>query len=131
MRRNQVTEHQKIKEMLDALAGKRANLDVLREEKNELLEEAMTPEIRQAFHDIETRYDDSHVPKAISELEVEIKEATLAIGESVKGDSLHAVWNKQRITWNNPGLEGFAKAHPEILALRKIGKASVSIRRAP
>lgn len=65
---------------------------------------------------------------AIDTVTKDIKSTVLEHGQSVKATHLHAVWSKPRISWNNKGLDGYAIAHPEILAFRKEGRPSVSIR---
>lgn len=64
----------------------------------------------------------------IALLRSEIEQQTLALGESVKGDRLMAVWSKPRITWDGRVLEGYLIAHPELAAARRVGQPSVSIR---
>ena len=57
-----------------------------------------------------------------------IKAAVIEQGATVKGDYLMAVYSKPRVTWDSKLLDGYAVAHPEINAARKIGEPSVSIR---
>ena len=64
----------------------------------------------------------------IEEIEANVKEAVLAKGETVKGSQMAAVWNKGKTSWDEKLLEGYAVAHPEILAARKVGKPTVSFR---
>lgn len=54
--------------------------------------------------------------------------AVVALGASVKGEHLHAVYSKGRATWDGKLLEGYAVAHPEVLACRNVGEPTVSIR---
>lgn len=61
-------------------------------------------------------------------LESEIKDAVIASGSSVKSLSLQAVYSKPRETWEGAKLSAYAIACPEILAFRKVGQPSVSIR---
>lgn len=128
---NKMTDHQKVRKMLGILAGKRARLETTHDERAEARDKILTAEIQLALAAVDKRYadKDADLIKAIAELEDEIKETTLVIGETVKGGTLYAVWNSPRITWAKE-LEFFAKAHPEIEAFKKVGKASVSIRRA-
>lgn len=49
--------------------------------------------------------------------------------ETVRGESLMAVYSKPRVTWDGKGLTGYMVAHPEIEAFKKVGKPSVSIRK--
>ena len=58
----------------------------------------------------------------------EIKQAVVQSGASVKGAHLHAVYIKGRVTWDTKGLDKFAVAHPEVVAYRKQGEPSVSLR---
>lgn len=64
----------------------------------------------------------------IAATEAEVKADVIALGESVKGTTLHAIYAKGRSSWDSGKLEGFAAAHPEILQFRKIGEPSVSLR---
>jgi hypothetical protein len=57
-----------------------------------------------------------------------IKAAVIENGATVKGAHLMAVYSKPRVTWDGKILDGYAVAHPEINAARKVGEPSVSIR---
>jgi hypothetical protein len=59
----------------------------------------------------------------------QVKDKVLLLGESVKGEDLQAVWSKGKTSWNSQQLLGFAKAHKEILEMRKEGAPSISIRK--
>ena len=64
----------------------------------------------------------------IDELETEITAAVLEKGETVKTDHISAIWNKGKTTWDGKLLEGYALAHPDINAARKVGNPTVSFR---
>jgi hypothetical protein len=64
----------------------------------------------------------------VATLRQEIETATLALGETVRGAELMAVWSKPRVAWDGKILDGFAFAHPELLAARHVGQPSVIIR---
>jgi len=64
------------------------------------------------------------VDEKIGELEEMLKQAALLRGASVAGEQLQVVVSKPRTTWDSAGLNGYAVAHPEILAFRKQGDAS-------
>lgn len=64
----------------------------------------------------------------IDDLESEISAAILDMGESVKTEHISAIWNKGKTTWDGRLLEGYAIAHPDILAARKVGEPTVSFR---
>ena len=64
----------------------------------------------------------------IDDLESEITAAILDLGETVKTDHISAIWNKGKTTWDGKLLEGYALAHPDILAARKVGEPTVSFR---
>jgi hypothetical protein len=70
----------------------------------------------------------STVNERVTGLESEIKAFVASLGESVKGSRLHAVYSKPRVSWDTKKLDGYAAGHPEILAFRKEGEPSVSIR---
>lgn len=68
----------------------------------------------------------------VGRLEKKIKQHILDTGETaeVKGVTIRLRTGYTRITWNSKALEGYAVAHPDILALRSESeiKPSVSIR---
>jgi len=66
----------------------------------------------------------------IQDLEAEITADVLEKGETVKTDHISAIWNKGKVTWDGKLLEGYALAHPDINAARKIGSPTVSFRLA-
>ena len=64
----------------------------------------------------------------IKSLEEEITAAVLEKGETVKTERISAIWNKGKTTWDGKLLEGYALAHPDINAARKVGSPTVSFR---
>jgi len=125
-------DHQKVQLLLESLAEKRALQEVIRLDKEKARDSVLTAEIRQALADIDAEFSDGEEAAAISvtNLEDVIRATTLEIGETVKGDTLYAVFSKPRTSWDSKGLAGFAVAHPEIEMFKKVGKPSVSIRPA-
>ena len=115
---------------LNALANYRQERSALEAEKKQLIDDLIPTEIRKQIAAIEAEYAQraEGVEANISELETAIKDEVKAIGETVKGDFLMAVWTKGRTSWDDKSLSGYSKAHPEILEYRKQGEPSVSIR---
>ena len=122
---------QAITEKLDRLAEFHAQRDVLNIDKQALIDQLLTPEIKSRLAEIEAEFGEKAeaVNANIAALEAEIKAAILTHGESVKGQHFQAVWSRGRVAWDDKGLSGYAKAHPELLEFRKQGEPSVSIRR--
>lgn len=117
---------------LDRIAELRAFEDVLKLEKQALIDQVITPEIKAKIAEIEAEF----APKIetaeleVDALEAEIKAEVLAEGKSVKGASLMAVFNKGRAGgWDSGALEGMAKFIPQILTAKKPdGEPTVSFR---
>jgi hypothetical protein len=65
----------------------------------------------------------------IKKLEAEIKAAVKEAGESVKGQYIHAVYVRGRITWNTDKMEAWRKDHPFLDDARKEGEPSITLRR--
>ena len=123
---------------LDQLAEYQAQWDVLALDQQALIDGILTPEIKARIREIEARFAPhlEAVSTAQATLEAEIKADVLRRAaeeeikdKSVKGAWLHAVWSKGRVSWDTRGLDGYAKAHPEIETFRQEGLPSVSIRR--
>src|SRR5262249_14105144 len=64
----------------------------------------------------------------VAALEEAIKAEVAEHGASVKGAHVQAVFTRGRVTWDTRGLDGYARAHPEVLAFRKEGDPSISLR---
>lgn len=63
-----------------------------------------------------------------SALEAEIKNDVLLTGQSVMTDVYQAVYVKGRVSWDNDGINNYARMHPEVLKFRKEGQPSVTLR---
>jgi hypothetical protein len=63
-----------------------------------------------------------------SALEAEIKNDVLLRGESLHGGVYQAIYMKGRVSWDSPGINEYARDHPEVLQYRKEGQPSVSLR---
>ena len=61
-------------------------------------------------------------------LEDEIEEEVLKLQKSLKGQGIDVIYNKGRESWDGKILTGYAVAHPEILAAKKVGQPTVSFR---
>ena len=57
-----------------------------------------------------------------------IKLRVMEVRATMKRGPVQAVYTAPKTTWDGKQLQGYAAAHPEILAFRKIGSPSVSIR---
>ena len=121
---------QQIKEMLDKLADFQSQRDIAMMEKQRLLDEVYSAEIKSRMAEIEAEFADQTeaVSSNIVALESEIKQAIIEHGASVKGSVYHGVFAKGRVSWDTKSLDGYATAHPELLTFRKEGEPSVSIR---
>jgi len=119
-----------IKQLLDTLAENLTRRDLIELNKQLLIEDILTPEIKARIQEIETEFADkiNGVNNTIAELETVIKKEVIEYGNSVEGMYLHAIYNG-KITWDTKSLDGYVKAHPELLEFCKRGEPSVSIRR--
>lgn len=67
---------------------------------------------------------DDNIRKLTEEIKAEIK----ALGTSVKGQYMQAVYVKGRVTWDSSKMDGYAVGHPECLFMRREGEPSVTLR---
>ncbi len=120
---------QDIKAKLDELAEVRAAVDLTRadfESKRAEILKAVQAELEALDAEFKPMLETSE--QRIAALELEIKEAVLQRGASVKGSRIYAVYYRGRVTWDRDGLERYAAAHPEIVEFRREGAPSVSLR---
>lgn len=118
-------------EKLNELAELKAQSDLLKLKKRELIDGILTPEIKSQIADVEAEFEpqETAIREKSSQAEKSVKAEVLEIGSSVKGVALQAVWSKGRTKWNDTELMQYLTVHPEIAYLRTVGKPSVSIRK--
>lgn len=116
---------------LDQLANFMAQRDVLNLQKQELIDQVLTPEIKARLEEIEAEFGGrmEAVDANIAELEAEVRQQVLQHGSSVKGTFLRVSWHKGRVSWDTRSLDHYAHQHPEIIAFRKQGEPYVSIQK--
>ncbi len=114
---------------LNDLAAVRERLEALKAEKDSQEKVILAP-VQAELQALASKYNEqiASLEMQATDLESEVKTEVLTLKESVKGDRLHAVWAKGRVSWDDGKLVGYAEAHPEILPWRKVGEPSVSIR---
>ena len=116
---------------LDRLAQVRAEKDLLRIKKQELIDSVLTHEIKTKIKAIDIEFEPIFdiANRAAADLEVEIKKEVIAKKEAVKGKLLQGSYSKGVRSWDLDKLDGYAVAHPEINQFKKPAKPSVSIRK--
>lgn len=117
-----------IQEDLSQLSVLRGALTSLNRDKDGIIQQLLAncPDLQETYNHLNQNIQ--HISERISEVEKEVKDEVIVLGESVKGDSLHAVFSSGKTSWDTKGLDGFAVANPKILKFKKTGKPSVSIR---
>ncbi len=116
-------------ELLDRLYDAKCQADVLRINHDEQQAKILAV-VQDQLDALEAEYLPmaNTISTRIAELEAEAKAQAIKSGESIKGAYLMAVYAKPRVTWDSTKLDGYAAAHPEINAFRKVGEPSVSFR---
>ena len=69
----------------------------------------------------------SNTEATASALKAKIVELAKSAGESVAGARYRATYVKGKVTWDDKGLIGYSKAHPEVMELRTTGEPSVRV----
>jgi hypothetical protein len=119
--------YEKIEKYSDLTFG----IDAINQEKQALIDEVLTPEIKEKLAEIDAEFDPKveEILQQKSTLEAEIKQEVLQAGRTVKGTYHAFVWSKPRVSWDTKALDGYAAAHPEIQRFRAEGAPSVSVRK--
>jgi hypothetical protein len=120
--------YEKIEKYSDLMFG----IDAINQEKQTLIDEVLTPEIKEKLAEIDAEFDPKieEISQEKAALEAEIKQEVLEAGRTVKGTYHSFVWSKPRVSWDTKALDGYAAAHPEIQQFRIEGSPSVSVRKA-
>lgn len=119
------------KSKLEKLFECQCQVDALELERQAARDAILTPELKQKVNEIDIEFSGKAqgAQANIAELTEQIKADVLASAKSVKTEHLQAVFAKGRVSWDTRGVEGFALAHPELMAYRKEGEPSVGIRK--
>lgn len=125
-----MTPENEIRTLLDRLADFEAQKDLLSMSKKKLVDEVMTPEIRERLAEIDAEFADQTeaVDDNIALLTQQIKKAVVAHGESVKSGVYHAVFVRGRVSWDTKKLEGLMMIVPQLKEAKSEGEPSVSLR---
>ena len=120
-----------VEALLDALAESEALRDKLRLDRAKAEDVVMEP-VRRALEDIEAEYkpNEDLVEQTIADLKKQIMEATVKLGETVKGAHKVAVFYSGRITWDTKPLEGLAAVHPELNRFKRVGEPYAVVQNA-
>jgi len=120
-----------IGQKLDRLAELHRLKEALDQDKQTLIDQVLTPEVKARLEEIEAEFGQKAgaADTSIETLEEAIKSETLAHGESVRGAAFQAVWTKGRQSWDAKGLTAYSESHPDLIQFRKEGEPSVAIRR--
>jgi len=107
-------------------------IDAISQEKQALIDQVLTPEIKEKLAEIDAEFDPKvdEIAQQKSMLEAAIKQEILQAGRTIKGTYHSFVWSKPRVSWDTKALDGYAAAHPEIQQFRIEGSPSVSVRKA-
>jgi len=116
-------------EKLDKIADLKSAQSLRESEKQALIDQVLTPEIKTKIAEIEAEFAASdNITDTINLLTEEVKSEVAQLGETVKGTFLMAVYSKPRVSWDTKALDGYIVSHPELTQFRKEGAPSVSIR---
>ena len=117
-------------ELLDKYSDNLAGIGLIDAEKQALIDEILTAEIKEKLAEIDAEF--SQKTSALSQenefIVAQIKAAVIQEGATISGSVHQAVYSKPRVSWDNKGLAGYSVAHPEIMVFQKVGEPSVSIR---
>ena len=124
-----LSEEEAAEFMLGQLAEVRAQYDAIRLEKQARKDSVLTPELMAQLHDIDAEYADRESALKVTDvnLDAAIRSAVVSLGFTVDSEHLQAVYCNGRVSWDTRALDGYAKAHPELLPFRKESEPSVRI----
>jgi hypothetical protein len=120
---------EKVEKMLAQLDELRSAVDVVELEKRALIDQVLTPEIREKVAEIEAEYRGRAdvVLAKCAEVENAVKTAVVELGETVSGEHLRANFCPGRVSWDTKGLDKAIALIPALSQYRKEGNPYVSI----
>lgn len=123
-------KHEEVVELVNELGELRAMADVLRLDKQKLIEEAMPEDVNAELASIEAEFSPQQaaVAEHIADAEAKVKRAVVELGLTVTGEHVQAVYVSAKRKWDTKRLDGYAVAHPEIEAFVSQSNPYVTIR---
>lgn len=99
------------------------------EKLQQSIKDKIPPEVQKELSDLNEEFEGkmATINDRIFAAENAVKGAVLASKATIKIDGATATFIKPRVTWDTSALEGYSKAHPEILEFKKVGEPSVRI----
>ena len=130
MEDNKANTKQIVLGKLEKLANSRAEIANMETTLDERIRDLIPDDVREKIDDLKSFYSDllAREQATAALLELDVKRYAEAYGETIKSDRIMAVYNKPRVTYDVSGLDGYAVANPAVLAFRKEGKPSITIR---
>src|SRR5262249_52670303 len=116
--------------LLDTLSAQRVELTQLPDAMLAAILHQLSPDDAARVEAIvqEFRDREAQLKQEIAETEAAVRAAVLETGASAYGTHLQATITAPRITWDNKGMAAYSALHPDVLAYRKVGEPSVTIR---
>jgi len=116
--------------MLDTLSTQRGELTQIPDAMLAAILHQLSPDDAARVQGIvqEFRDREAQLHGEIAQTEAAVKAAVLATGASAVGTQLQATITAPRITWDTKGMAAYSALHPDVLAYRKVGEPSVTIR---
>jgi hypothetical protein len=118
-------------EKLDLYADLLSAPDAIRLQKQALIDQVYTQEIKDRIAEIDAEFAPQLLAaeENAAALKAEIEAEVLAVGSTVKSSHLMAVWNKGRVSWDSKKLDGMMSLIPQLADARKEGEPTVSFRK--
>lgn len=120
------------KQALALYANAVAELELAKAALESAVAAVIPAEVQMAIDEVKAAHEAKIAPLTtnVEQLADVVKETAANVEATVKGSGFMAVFSKGKPTWHDDGLIKLAETTPAIMAMRKVGKPSVSIRRA-
>jgi uncharacterized protein YifE (UPF0438 family) len=109
----------------------RARADRARaEEEYSAAREAVLARVREQLDAVDEQFAHrlAETTAAAAEAEQALRGLVAQVGRSITLAGIKATYASPRVTWDTPGLDAYARDHPEVRAFRKVGKPTVALR---
>lgn len=118
------------KELLEEYTSAEVELNVLAVEKQRLIDQVITPDIRDRLAEIDLEFQPRQetINQKRADVLDQLRYAVLQEGITVRGSTHMAVYTRPHAVWDTRMLDTLAMAMPDILAAKSESKPSVSVR---
>lgn len=127
---NEKPTEEQIRELLAKVTSMRFEIASMEQSWDRMREELIPEDVREKIKELgeEMAPKVASMAEEVEKAEAELRQMVASYGQTVTGLRFQVVYISPKPVWNEKALEGYAAAHPDILALKSMSEPKTQIR---